>query len=158
MAAPLPLIYGHSASVSCQFSRQRTSQLWFSPTNGSSLDPGLMSCLYSFLSVFSHTICTGMLLFVLASVSWPSCRSQRSLSPRLIISHSLIGYAFQLLGDSTEQMSAKLGQTVAGLLNASFGNAVEIIVGIAALLQGQSTRLPPRSLSMYSLPFQMKLE
>jgi Ca2+:H+ antiporter len=33
-------------------------------------------------------------------------------------------------------MSAKLGQTLAGLLNASFGNAVEIIVGIAALLQG----------------------
>jgi Ca2+:H+ antiporter len=33
-------------------------------------------------------------------------------------------------------MSAKLGGTVAGLLNASFGNAVEIIVGIAALLQG----------------------
>jgi Ca2+:H+ antiporter len=33
-------------------------------------------------------------------------------------------------------MSMKLGQTVSGLLNASFGNAVEIIVGIAALLQG----------------------
>ena len=33
-------------------------------------------------------------------------------------------------------MSVKLGQTLAGLLNASFGNAVEIIVGIAALLQG----------------------
>jgi len=33
-------------------------------------------------------------------------------------------------------MSMTLGQTVSGLLNASFGNAVEIIVGIAALLQG----------------------
>ncbi|KDR73565.1 hypothetical protein GALMADRAFT_619409 [Galerina marginata CBS 339.88] len=43
----------------------------------------------------------------------------------------------KLLGDSTEQMSAKLGQTLAGLLNASFGNAVEIIVGVAALLQGE---------------------
>jgi len=43
----------------------------------------------------------------------------------------------KLLGDSTEQMSAKLGQTVAGLLNASFGNAVEIIVGVAALLQDE---------------------
>jgi Ca2+:H+ antiporter len=32
----------------------------------------------------------------------------------------------------------KLGQTLSGLLNASFGNAVEIIVGIAALLQGNS--------------------
>jgi Ca2+:H+ antiporter len=42
----------------------------------------------------------------------------------------------QLLGEATEQMSAKLGQTLAGLLNASFGNAVEIIVGISALMQG----------------------
>jgi Ca2+:H+ antiporter len=43
----------------------------------------------------------------------------------------------KLLGEATEQMSLKLGQTVSGLLNASFGNAVEIIVGIAALLQGE---------------------
>ena len=35
-------------------------------------------------------------------------------------------------------MSIKLGSTWAGLLNASFGNAVEIIVGIAALLQGKT--------------------
>jgi len=34
-------------------------------------------------------------------------------------------------------MSAKLGQTLAGLLNASFGNAVEIIVGIAALFRNE---------------------
>lgn len=43
----------------------------------------------------------------------------------------------KLLGEATEQMSLKLGQTLAGLLNATFGNAVEIIVGISALMQGQ---------------------
>lgn len=43
----------------------------------------------------------------------------------------------KLLGTATEQLSLKLGQTLAGLLNASFGNAVEIIVGIVALMQGQ---------------------
>ncbi|EIM89813.1 Calcium/proton exchanger [Stereum hirsutum FP-91666 SS1] len=43
----------------------------------------------------------------------------------------------KLLGEATEQMSMKLGQTLAGLLNATFGNAVEIIVGISALLQDQ---------------------
>ncbi|KAI0782213.1 calcium/proton exchanger [Abortiporus biennis] len=42
-----------------------------------------------------------------------------------------------LLGTATEQLSLELGQTLSGLLNASFGNAVEIIVGIAALLQGE---------------------
>ncbi|KAG2146897.1 calcium proton exchanger [Suillus bovinus] len=43
----------------------------------------------------------------------------------------------KLLGEATDQLSVKLGQTMSGLLNASFGNAVEIIVGIAALLNGQ---------------------
>ncbi|KAI0707773.1 calcium/proton exchanger [Earliella scabrosa] len=42
-----------------------------------------------------------------------------------------------LLGTATEQLSLELGQTLSGLLNASFGNAVEIIVGVAALLQGE---------------------
>ncbi|PSR77635.1 hypothetical protein PHLCEN_2v7825 [Hermanssonia centrifuga] len=42
-----------------------------------------------------------------------------------------------LLGTATDQLSLKLGQTLSGLLNASFGNAVEIIVGIAALMQGE---------------------
>ncbi|OSX65563.1 hypothetical protein POSPLADRAFT_1054300 [Postia placenta MAD-698-R-SB12] len=42
-----------------------------------------------------------------------------------------------LLGTATDQMSAKLGQTLAGLINASFGNAVEAIIGIAALSQGR---------------------
>ncbi|GLB34724.1 putative calcium proton exchanger [Lyophyllum shimeji] len=43
----------------------------------------------------------------------------------------------KLLGEATDQMSAKLGETLAGLLNASFGNAVEIIVGVAALLRDE---------------------
>ena len=46
----------------------------------------------------------------------------------------------QLLGVATEQLSLRLGQTLSGLLNASFGNAVEIIVGVAALLQGTVSR------------------
>lgn len=43
----------------------------------------------------------------------------------------------KLLGEATDQLSVKLGETTSGLLNASFGNAVEIIVGVAALLNGQ---------------------
>lgn len=42
-----------------------------------------------------------------------------------------------LLGEATEQSSLKLGQTLGGLLNATFGNAVELIVGIIALQQNQ---------------------
>jgi len=43
----------------------------------------------------------------------------------------------RLLGEATDQLSIKLGQTLGGLLNASFGNAVEIIVAVDALMQGQ---------------------
>ncbi|KAG1741113.1 calcium proton exchanger [Suillus lakei] len=43
----------------------------------------------------------------------------------------------KLLGEATDQLSVKLGETMSGLLSASFGNAVEIIVGVAALLNGQ---------------------
>ncbi|KAI9825390.1 MAG: hypothetical protein M1832_001120 [Thelocarpon impressellum] len=38
-----------------------------------------------------------------------------------------------LLSFATEELSAKLGQTIGGLLNATFGNAVELIVSIVAL-------------------------
>ncbi len=41
----------------------------------------------------------------------------------------------KILGDATEQVSFRLGQTLGGLLNATFGNAVELIVGIVALMQ-----------------------
>jgi len=42
-----------------------------------------------------------------------------------------------LLCFATEEISMHVGQTLAGLMNASFGNAVELIVGIIALVQNQ---------------------
>eukprot|EP00127_Corallochytrium_limacisporum_P005413 Clim_evm25s204 gene=Clim_evmTU25s204 len=41
-----------------------------------------------------------------------------------------------LLGKATEELACRTGQIVGGLLNATFGNAVEIIVSFAALLRG----------------------
>ncbi|KIY94234.1 Ca2+:H+ antiporter [Monoraphidium neglectum] len=41
-----------------------------------------------------------------------------------------------LLGCVTEDLSLRLGQIVGGLLNATFGNVVEIILSIAALQKG----------------------
>ena len=37
-----------------------------------------------------------------------------------------------LLSFATEELSAKLGQTMGGLMNATFGNAVELIVSLSA--------------------------
>ena len=42
-----------------------------------------------------------------------------------------------LLSFATEELSAKLGQTIGGLMNATFGNAVELIVSIIALREKQ---------------------
>eukprot|EP00775_Hariotina_reticulata_P009801 gene9801-9959_t len=41
-----------------------------------------------------------------------------------------------LLGEVTEDLAVRLGQTIGGLLNATFGNVVELILSIAALNQG----------------------
>ncbi|KAF2193475.1 Calcium/proton exchanger [Zopfia rhizophila CBS 207.26] len=42
-----------------------------------------------------------------------------------------------LLSFATEELSDKMGQTLGGLMNATFGNAVELIVSIIALKEGE---------------------
>lgn len=44
-----------------------------------------------------------------------------------------------LLGDVTEDLAVRFGDTVGGLLNATFGNVVEMILSVAALQQGLYT-------------------
>ena len=41
-----------------------------------------------------------------------------------------------LLGEVTEDLAVRFGSTVGGLLNATFGNVVELILSIAALTKG----------------------
>jgi Ca2+:H+ antiporter len=43
-----------------------------------------------------------------------------------------------LMGQSTEHLSEKTGPTIGGLLNATFGNAAEIIIAIIALTKGMN--------------------
>src|SRR5689334_8570073 len=42
----------------------------------------------------------------------------------------------RLMGESTEQLAEHTGPTLGGLLNATFGNAAEIIIGVIALTKG----------------------
>ncbi|KAI8464495.1 MAG: cation exchanger 1 [Monoraphidium minutum] len=44
-----------------------------------------------------------------------------------------------LLGDVTEDLALRFGDVVGGLLNATFGNVVEMIISIAALMKGLYT-------------------
>jgi Ca2+:H+ antiporter len=77
---------------------------------------------FSFVAIFPLAIVRD---FTWASVRTGTCVVNLTESP------------LQLLGNATEEMSLSLGQTMAGLLNATFGNAVETIVGIVALLKGE---------------------
>ncbi|KAJ2008257.1 hypothetical protein H4R26_000291 [Coemansia thaxteri] len=43
----------------------------------------------------------------------------------------------KILGYATEQLALHLGEALGGLLNATFGNAVELLVGILALVKGE---------------------
>jgi Ca2+:H+ antiporter len=43
------------------------------------------------------------------------------------------------MGRATEQLATRMGEGVGGLLNATFGNAAELIIAFAALRRG-STR------------------
>ena len=44
-----------------------------------------------------------------------------------------------ILGDSTECLAEHLGETIGGLLNATFGNAVEMVVMILALIKAKNS-------------------
>src|SRR5262249_8213383 len=41
-----------------------------------------------------------------------------------------------IMGDSTERLAQRLGPGIGGLLNATFGNAAELIIAIVALKRG----------------------
>ncbi|KAF9246380.1 calcium proton exchanger [Melanogaster broomeanus] len=77
------------------------------------------------------------ILLVFVPLSVLSHNLQWDAALRFTFSFVAIVPLAKLLGDATEQLSFKFGQTLSGLLNATFGNAVEIIVGIAALLHGE---------------------
>ncbi|GAX28895.1 Ca2+:H+ antiporter [Fistulifera solaris] len=49
---------------------------------------------------------------------------------------TLIPFA-SILGDFTEELALHTNETIGGLINASFGNAVEVVVAINALLAGE---------------------
>jgi Ca2+:H+ antiporter len=67
-------------------------------------------------------------------VLWPG----RSFEP--ILTFALAGLGVipmaRLMGQATEQLSQRVGPTAGGLLNATFGNAAELIIALIALSKG----------------------
>ncbi|KAI8866469.1 calcium/proton exchanger [Ramicandelaber brevisporus] len=59
--------------------------------------------------------------------------------PTFIINFLAIIPLAKLLGFATEELALSLGEALGGLLNATFGNAVELIMAIIALSEGEIT-------------------
>lgn len=79
-----------------------------------------------------------MLLFVLAAVAmryWPG--AEHGVGLFVCAGLGIIPLA-GLLGRATEELGSKFGQNIGGLLNATFGNAAELIIALIALSKGMT--------------------
>jgi Ca2+:H+ antiporter len=71
-------------------------------------------------------------LLLAAPLSWIAARMHAPMWVFLAAGLSLIPAA-GLIGEATEELAGRSGPTLGGLLNATFGNAAELIIGIVAL-------------------------
>ena len=82
-----------------------------------------------------------LLLLLLVLCHEPHVTSVTGVSTRVRAAFFFIFNIFQplasLLGDFTEEVSAHTNQTLGGLIQATLGNAVEIVVAIQALYANQ---------------------
>ena len=76
------------------------------------------------------------LLLVAAPISW-ILDAINPESPWVFITAALsLVPAAGIIGLGTEELAARVGPATGGLLNATFGNAAELIIGVVALRQG----------------------
>ncbi|GAA5882907.1 hypothetical protein JCM16303_006640 [Sporobolomyces ruberrimus] len=76
-------------------------------------------------------------LFVFVPVAWAMDFSGQSSTVIFICSFFAIVPLAALLGFATEELALRVGDAFGGLLNATFGNAVELIIAILALVKGE---------------------
>ena len=91
---------------------------------------------HALLTIFLENKCFTIILLLTIPLSFVS--KALGWSDILTFLFSLIAILplAWLLGEATENLSVHTGQTIGGLLNATFGNAVELIVSIFALKSG----------------------
>merc|ERR1712093_902939 len=111
---------------------ERTSLLSNDHDGGRNGDPTTLQSLKNLLFFSPVNV-----LLVAVPLTFASHFAHWGATATFIISFLAIVPLAGLLGEATEQVSLRLGQTLGGLLNATFGNAVEAIVGIIALSQNQ---------------------
>jgi len=114
---------------------RRAATSLFTPDRRLGAAPGLWS---SLRAIFFSSWLNLLLLFI--PVSWalnfalPKSNENKDTLVFIFSFLAIIPLA-KLLGFATEELSLRVGQTLAGLLNATLGNAVELIVAIIALVK-----------------------
>jgi len=89
----------------------------------------------SFIHYFTASyFITAMLVFVPVGIALGA--TEQNATAVFILNFLAIIPLAKLLGEATEQLALHTSQSVGGLLNATFGNAVEIIIAIIALQAG----------------------
>jgi len=89
----------------------------------------------SFIFFFTNSyVITALLIFVPIGIALGA--SEQNETVVFIINFCAIIPLAKLLGDATEELALHTSESVGGLLNATFGNAVEIIISIFALKAG----------------------
>ncbi|GAA5888111.1 hypothetical protein JCM5296_005436 [Sporobolomyces johnsonii] len=77
------------------------------------------------------------LLLVFVPVAWAMDFSGQTATLTFVFSFLAIVPLAALLGFATEELALRVGDAFGGLLNATFGNAVELIISILALVKGE---------------------
>ncbi|BGO95563.1 hypothetical protein NBRC10512_007821 [Rhodotorula toruloides] len=95
-------------------------------------NPSFRQCL---LNVLRYSLLNALLVFV--PVAWAMGLSHQSATVTFIMSFFAIVPLAALLGFATEELALRVGDAFGGLLNATFGNAVELIIAILALVKGE---------------------
>jgi len=89
----------------------------------------------SFVAYFTSSyVITAMLVFVPVGIALGA--TGQDPTAVFILNFLAIIPLAKLLGEATEQLALHTSQSVGGLLNATFGNAVEIIIAVIALQAG----------------------
>ncbi|KAJ7727286.1 Calcium/proton exchanger [Mycena maculata] len=128
---PRRTMTGHSNSDAevPRFSLARAATSMFKPEKKVGKAPGVFASIRSIL--FASWL---NLLLVFIPISWAfnfAAKDQHTLV--FVFSFLAIIPLAKLLAFATDELSLRVGQTLAGLLNATLGNAVELIVAIIAL-------------------------
>ncbi|GAA5907397.1 uncharacterized protein JCM6883_001191 [Sporobolomyces salmoneus] len=76
-------------------------------------------------------------LLIAVPVAWAMDLSHQSSTVVFVCSFFAIIPLAALLGFATEELALRVGDAFGGLLNATFGNAVELIIAILALIKGE---------------------